>query len=280
MPVIALTVSIVAYKSDAQIFLRTMESLCVAVGHARQQHNLQVALYIIDNETRDHANLDQAREFFAGDRQSSFEKLVLKGSDCNLGYGRGHNLAVFDAAADYYLVLNPDVIMEEQAISKALTCMQENPWAAVVGPRGQSPEGKPLYLCKRFPRVFDLFLRGFAPGWLRRRFVAHLSRYEMHELGLASTQVDGVPIVSGCCMLIRGGLLQRAGGFDERYFLYFEDFDLSLRLSLFGSNVYLPTMGIVHYGGHAARKGLWHILLFIRSAARFYSDYGWRWFRY
>lgn len=279
-PLLRLTVSIVVYKSDAQLFRRTLESLCAAIVRARQQHNLNASLYIIDNDARHHANINQAKAFFASAQQSCFDKLALTVTPLNLGYGRGHNRAIRDSQADYYLVLNPDVVMEEDALCRALSCMMENSGTAIVSPHGVGPEGEPLYLCKRFPLVFVLFLRGFAPDWVRRRFGGHLSRYEMHELGLASCAVDGVPIVSGCCMLVRGALLQRVGGFDERYFLYFEDFDLSLRLGNLGTNVYLPTMKIIHYGGSAARKGLWHILLFIRSAVRFYSDYGWRWFRY
>lgn len=276
---IKITVSIVAYRSDADQFQKTIVSLSQAVKKAKREANLLVSLYIIDNEVKAHANLNQARDYFSSAGNEPFHEVVLSVSPSNLGYGRGHNVAIHQTSADYYLVLNPDVVMDEGALSLALRCMEGTPRAAVVAPRGESPEGGPLYLCKRFPFVFDLFLRGFAPSWLRRRFEGHVARYEMHDLHESREMVFDVPIVSGCCMLLRGSFVTQLGGFDERYFLYFEDFDLSLRLSNVGSNVYLPTMRIIHYGGSAARKGLWHILLFGRSAIRFYSQYGWRWFR-
>jgi GT2 family glycosyltransferase len=59
--------------------------------------------------------------------------------------------------------------------------------------------------------------------------------------------------------------------------LNFEDFDLSLRLGQHGKLAFLPSMRIVHAGGHAARKGLRHITLFIRSGFRFFKQWGWRW---
>lgn len=277
---IKVTISIVAYCSDADRFQKTIDSLRHSVRHAKSQANLLVSLYIIDNEVKSHANLNQARAYFSHGNSDPFDEVVLSVSPSNLGYGRGHNVAILESPADYYLVLNPDVVMDEEALGLALQCMEDNPQVAAVTPRGESPEGEPLYLCKRFPLVFDLFLRGFSPIWLRSHFQRYVARYEMHELREAQKAVFDVPIVSGCCMLLRGNMLRQLGGFDERYFLYFEDFDLSLRLGSIGSNVYLPAMKIVHYGGHAARKGLWHILLFGRSAMRFYSQYGWRWFRY
>ena len=79
-------------------------------------------------------------------------------------------------------------------------------------------------------------------------------------------------------MLIRGAALRAVGGFDERYFLYFEDFDLSLRLAGQGAVEYLPAMVVRHYGGGSAAKGWRHRWLFLRSGVRFFSDHGWRWF--
>ena len=66
-------------------------------------------------------------------------------------------------------------------------------------------------------------------------------------------------------------------GFDEDFFLYFEDYDLSLRLASRGHLSYQPAVRIVHHGGFAARKGWRHLRLFAASALRFFSRHGWRW---
>jgi len=67
------------------------------------------------------------------------------------------------------------------------------------------------------------------------------------------------------------------GGFADAFFLYFEDFDLSLRAAAAGRLAYVPSVRIVHHGGHAARKGLRHVFLFVGSAMTFFGRHGWRW---
>jgi GT2 family glycosyltransferase len=125
--------------------------------------------------------------------------------------------------------------------------------------------------------LLDLALRGFAPIWLKNWFARRLNNYEMHELAAMSEPVSNVDIVSGCYMLLRSDAFKAVNGFDERFFLYFEDFDLSLRIRSEGEVVYLPSMEIAHYGGSAAKKGFTHITLFAQSAWKFYQRHGWRW---
>jgi GT2 family glycosyltransferase len=79
-------------------------------------------------------------------------------------------------------------------------------------------------------------------------------------------------------MICRSKEVLNAGGFDPHYFLYFEDFDLSLRLKDQGKLVFHPGMKIIHGGGHAARKGISHIIHFVRSALRFFNTHGWKWY--
>jgi len=138
-------------------------------------------------------------------------------------------------------------------------------------------DGRVQYLCKRVPTVFDLFLRGFAPGWLRRRFAARMARYEMQDV-IGDAVVWDPPLVSGAFMFFRTDVLRRLGGFDRRFFLYFEDYDLCLRAARETRIAYVPTVKVVHHGGHAAKKGLRHIRMFMQGAALFFRLHGWRWF--
>ena len=93
-----------------------------------------------------------------------------------------------------------------------------------------------------------------------------------------SNVASPVEIVSGCCMLCRTTALQQVSGFDPDFFLYFEDFDLSLRLGKLGDVVYLPSMRVRHGGGNAATKGGNHQRYFVRSALRFFNKNGWKLF--
>ena len=115
------------------------------------------------------------------------------------------------------------------------------------------------------------------PEIVKRLFCERLARYEMQGLS-ESGATEGIPIVSGCFMLCRNSVLAEVGGFDSRYFLYFEDFDFSLRLGTVAGIAYLPNVRIRHLGGQTSKKGPWHVLMFIRSGFRFFSTHGWRWF--
>lgn len=193
----------------------------------------------------------------------------------NIGYGRGHNLSILQVSSDYHLVLNPDVTLSAESLVQGLQYLQQTPHVVALSPAVSDGEGNKQYVCKRFPSVLDFLLRGFAPEFIRRLFTKRLSRYEMRELSEQSASTD-IPIISGCFMLFRTSVLRGVQGFDERYFLYFEDFDLSLRVHARGALAYLPAMHITHLGGHSARKGLGHIRMFARSGVRFYNTHGWK----
>jgi GT2 family glycosyltransferase len=77
-------------------------------------------------------------------------------------------------------------------------------------------------------------------------------------------------------MLCRTDALKAVQGFDDKYFLYFEDFALSIKLREIGKISYLSSMKIQHFGGEASRKGLKHIYYFLSSAFKFYQEFGWK----
>lgn len=193
----------------------------------------------------------------------------------NIGYGRGHNLSILQSSSDYHLVLNPDVTLSDETLVQGLQYMKQTPQVVALSPAVRDGAGNRQYVCKRFPTVLDFLLRGFAPGFLKSMFSRRLARYEMRDLSDESASTN-IPIISGCFMLFRTAVLHAVSGFDENYFLYFEDFDLSLRVHDKGALAYLPSMHIVHLGGHSARKGFAHIRMFARSGIRFYNTHGWK----
>ncbi len=199
---------------------------------------------------------------------------VLSGHG-NVGFGRGNNLALERAQSDLHLVMNPDVEVDAGALAAAVAAFGEHPDVGLVAPAVFGGTGERQYLCKRYPSVWILFLRGFAPAFLRERFRSTLHDYEMRD-AIGEQFVKGVPIASGCFLLGRTALLQKLGGFDPRYFMYFEDFDLSLRAGREAALAYVPGARIVHHGGEAAGKGVKHVAWFARSAWRFFSRHGWR----
>lgn len=277
-PLPDLCVSVVLYHSELARLDETLNTLLLAVQSARSAGCLgRVTLAVVDNSVC--GDYHRALQQHLG-RQPwveygiNYEVLEMP---VNAGYGAGHNEALQRYSADLYLVLNPDVATAADALQQGCEYLREHPRVAMVCPRGESGDGSPAYLSKRLPTVLVLALRAFAPALLQRPFAHRLAHYEMHDLHAAGLPAP-VPLASGCFMLARGAALRAVGGFDTRYFLYFEDFDLSLRLAAQGAIEYLPMMVVRHYGGGSAAKGWRHRWWFLSSGLRFFRDHGWRWF--
>ncbi|HOW61674.1 MAG TPA: glycosyltransferase [Candidatus Contendobacter sp.] len=271
---IRLDISIVTYDPDLALLARVLEHLGRAVRHARQQGWLNEArLALVDNGPGSSWREPLQRVLNTAALPAAINLLSGHG---NVGYGAGHNLALQTGDGDVCLILNPDVLVEADALSAGLAFLTAHPEAGLITPAAWGGDGQRQYLGKRYPTVLDLALRGFAPGRLRRQFQRRLDRYELRDQTGDSVFWDP-PIASGCFMLCRRAALDRVGGFRPEYFLYFEDFDLSLRLAPVTRLVYVPAVQIVHLGGNAARKGVQHIGLFLRAAALFFNRHGWRW---
>jgi GT2 family glycosyltransferase len=270
-----LGISVVIYHADPGLLRQTIESLRVALDRARSTDLLAGAdLWLVDNGSTDAEAVDGLVESALGPPVDWLFLEVLRGHG-NVGYGRGHDLALARGDDVYHLVLNPDVILASDALVEGLRYLGAHPAVGMVAPEVRGPAGERQFLCKRYPSVLVLALRGFAPEWLRRRFRRRLEHYEMRDLR-GDAPATGIPIASGCFMLARGAALRAVGGFSPRYFLYFEDFDLSLRLRRVADIAYVPAVRIVHSGGETARKGWRHQRLFFRSALTFFTTHGWR----
>jgi GT2 family glycosyltransferase len=265
VPPPTLTVSIVTYRPDLALFDATLRKLSLSMAAARNAGLLRaVNLVLIDN-TGERATADAVVRLGA----AHFENSAV-----TMTYLHGH--VMHGGNTHYHLVLNPDVELAEDALSTALRFFNEHAEIGAIVPAVFRPDSQREYLCKRYPSVLDLALRGFAPQPLRRLFRKRLERYEMRDV-IADAVVSPVPVMSGSFMLVRRKAIEATGGFDPGFFLYFEDFDWSVRLNRVTQTAYLPSARVVHHGGGAARKGLRHVAYFTRSAARFFNKHGWKW---
>ncbi|ASV84533.1 glycosyltransferase like 2 family protein [Ochrobactrum quorumnocens] len=257
-----LTISIVTFKPDLDELKKTLDSLKFAL---KEFVPGTFSITIVDNSVNNDVVSFLSREY-------QDLPLILVYGHGNIGFGRAHNIAM-QQMGEFHLILNPDIQLDPDALINAVAFMRANENCGLLSPRTAWPNGQRQYLCKRYPAVFDLMLRGFAPKIIRSLFSVRLAQYEMQ----AETQNAvywNPPIVSGCFMLFRSATLKTTGGFSHNFFLYFEDFDLSLRSRKIADTAYVPTVRVVHAGGHASKKGFWHIKVFIQSATTFYRCYG------
>lgn len=269
----ALSVAIVTHAPDPRLLARTLASVAEAIAVARGHGTLgEAKVQVVDNGPDGLAPTlaSLAEAALARAPGTAFELVTGQG---NVGFGRGHNLALAQAAADCHLVLNPDVEVAREAIDAGLRYLAAHPEVGAITPSVHGADGEREYLVKGWPSPGVLFVRGFVPRFLHGPFRRRLDAYELRHLDWEREQ-SPVTIASGCFLLCRTRALQAVGGFDPGYFLYFEDFDLTLRLSKVTTVAYCPQVRIVHHGGKAATKGLRHIAWFLKSARRFFAAHG------
>lgn len=209
------------------------------------------------------------------ERLSADADFFLTNSD-NPGYGRAVNrlVARLDQLPPYLGVLNTDLSWSQGTFEPLLGWLEQNPDVTLAVPQILDEEGTPQKLCKRHPTVLGLFSRRFLPqackpSWLKRYdrwyVMANQDYREMFE----------APYLSGCCMLLKTDAFLRAGGFDERYFLYLEDADLTRTLARDGRCVHLPLAAVVHGWGRGNYRNLRLMLVNLCSAWHYFRKWGW-----
>jgi GT2 family glycosyltransferase len=268
--------SVVTYRSDCRLLSSLIDSLIRAIARAGSEFRLEAEIVCVinDSERRAIESVLSTLERCDGGLPGHVRISVVEGHG-NVGYGAGQNRALQRVTSDYHMILNPDVCLDERALLESLRYLQEHPEVAMLVPQGFDVHNEYARLAKRHPTLLVLLLRALAvpssSGLLGRRVARYTYGGE-----LPCDTPKSIVLASGCCMLCRTEMLRKVNGFDERYFLYFEDYDLSLRIKLCGEIVELPQARITHYGGHTARRDIRHVLHFLRSGVRFFNQYGWR----
>lgn len=193
----------------------------------------------------------------------------------NLGYGKGHNIAInkADGISKYHLVINADVNFDPIVLKKALDYMEANPDVGMLSPRIKLLTGEMQYFCRLLPTPFDLFARRFLPGFLKPFFKNRLDNYLLLNKDY-STQMN-IPNLPGCFMFMRQSILKTVGGFDESFFMYVEDIDLTRRLHEVSQTMYYPDIVIEHGLARGSYSFSKLTLYHIRSAIYYFNKWGW-----
>lgn len=185
----------------------------------------------------------------------------------NLGYGSGHNFGITKALKEnyrYHVVLNPDIYFKVDVITPMITWMSHNDNIGLMMPQVLNPDSSIQFLPKLLPSPIDLLLR---------KINLNLTNYELKNI--EQSIIYNTPILSGCFTLINLELVKQIGFYDDKYFLYFEDWDFSRRVHLKYKTIYFPKVSIFHAYQSNANKNLNHFLYFVRSAIRYFNKWGW-----
>lgn len=211
----------------------------------RALNGIDVEVFVVDNQSTD-GSVEMVGE--------KFPQAKLIANTNNVGFARANNQAVKLATGKYILYLNPDTIVAEDCFSKCLDYMEANPKVGALGPK--LIDGKGIFLPES--------KRGFPSAWVAFCKISGLSslfknskRFNQYHQGfLPEDETNEVDVLVGCFMFCRKKTIDEVGSFDETYFMYGEDIDLSYQIHKGGyKNVYFPETTVIHYKGESTKKG-------------------------
>lgn len=193
----------------------------------------------------------------------------------NLGYGVSHNIALRNVIAinsDYHIILNPDVYFDPKIIDSIVHFMEQNRDVVNVLPKVYYPNGEIQYLAKKLPNPIIMFARRFLP---MIGIIKHMNdNYELRHSGYDTTL--NVPCLSGCFMFLRLSVIKKNSlFFDNRFFMYYEDYDLNRRCHRVGKTIFFPKVTIIHNHAREAYTNKKLLLVFILSTFKYFNKYGW-----
>lgn len=197
--------------------------------------------------------------------RNKFPQVNLIENKENLGFSRANNQALIRVRGEYVLILNPDTVLEEETIRKCVLFMDSHPEAGALGVKMINGKGQFLPESKRaLPTPAVAFYKMFG---LAKLFPNSQKFGKYHLTYLDTDKIHAVEILSGAFMFIRKEALDKAGIFDEDFFMYGEDIDLSYRITKEGYlNYYYPETTIIHYKGESTKKSsINYVLMFYKA---------------
>jgi GT2 family glycosyltransferase len=254
-----INISIVLYKNNLVKIQETVQN-CL-------NENLDGTIYLVDNseseELRIISNVDQRINYIF--------------NNSNLGYGKAHNIAIRKSIFEnvkYHLVMNPDISFDNGVLRLLYDFMENNTQVGLVMPKVLYPNGDMQYLRKLLPTPLNLFGRRF---FNFRYFKKFIERYnEIYETRFVDyDKTIEAPYLSGCFMFMRTKILKRIGLFDERFFMYLEDTDLSRRIHNVAKTIYYPQVYVYHGFEKGSFKDFKLFKFHVASTIRYFNKWGW-----
>lgn len=252
-----INVSIVLYNPDFKKLVETLN--CVL-----QIKNLN-KIYIIDNSEN-----DKVSKYIL----SLSDIIIYKHSGSNLGFGKAHNIALkesYNSSVKLHLIVNPDIFFEGAIVDKIAIYLKENKDVALLMPKILNYNYSIQFLPKLLPSPLSILSRSLSKKV--SLFEKSLHKYELRFVD--KDTIYQTPVISGCFQVLNISALRGQELFDESFFMYFEDWDLSRRLSVQYKTIYFPLVSVLHHYESGANKSLKLFFVFLRSAILYFNKWGW-----
>jgi len=221
-----------------------------------------IDIIIVDNNSYDGSVKEITKKY---------KDITVVQNNENVGFGKAVNQAAKKAKGDYFLILNPDTIIEETTISTFVNYLDYNPKVGMLGPKIVNSDGSIQKGCKRsfptisvaLPKILGLDKIFPNSKWTGKYNLNYLDADKIHK----------VEAISGSCMFIKSNLFNKIGGFDEQYFMFGEDLDLCYQVYQYDYEIhYLPTTQIMHYQGESVKSAPFDSLNAFYNAMMIFSD--------
>ncbi len=248
-----ITVSIVTYKTEISELGKCLTSL---------SSPLVRRVFVVDN----------SRQQSIADYCKKIDKVEYIGSD-NVGYGAGHNIAIRKAeklGMKYHLVLNSDVYFGEDVLLGLVEYMDKNEDVAQVQPNIVYPDGTLQYGCRLLPSPLNLISRRFLFHDLAVRI-----NHEFMLYGFDHKSPMDLPYHQGSFMFFRTKCFDKVGLFDERFFMYPEDIDITRRMHKHYRTMFWPGVTVVHAHRAASYKSLRMLAIHSYNMIKYFNKWGW-----
>lgn len=191
----------------------------------------------------------------------------------NVGFGKAHNMAIksaIDNGYKYHFVVNPDIFYNKDVVEEMIAYMDSNPNVGQMMPKILYPNGSKQYLPKLAPTPWLLF-------WRKMKFPSFVHNHVMQKFEMREMKDDrpyDVVCLSGCFSVLRLEVIEKVGGYDSRYFMYFEDTDLARRIHSQYRTVYYPMVSVYHKYAHGAQKSYKLFMTFVCSCLKYFMKWG------
>jgi len=225
----------------------------------------------VDNASTEHESVEYM------EKMAEKGKMKLIKSPKNVGFAAGNNLGAKAARGKYVLILNPDIFVNENSVQKMVDYMDSHPDVGVIGPKLVYPNDDVQDSCRRHMKFSDLVIKR---TFLKKLplFKKRVEKYTMEDFD--HSQVQEVDLLVGACLMIPRKVYEEVGGFDDRYFLFMEDFDLCREIAKAGHKVvYFADTQVTHNHKRLSGGSLFKLLsrkvfwIHVMSALRYF----WKW---
>lgn len=248
------TVSVVLYENNVEEISKLISSF--------SKCSIKI-IYFIDNSPSDYLKCITNKD----------ARIKYVHNKSNVGFGVAHNMAIKESmllGADFHFIVNPDIYFVEDVLSPMVYFMSNNGDVGMMMPKILNDDGSIQYMPKLLPNPLSIIMRKFKwPYFYYKKFI------NKYELRFKRDSIFNTPVLSGCFTLLRISAIKEVGLYDDSFFMYFEDWDLSRRMHKKYKTIYFPEVSVYHGYDSGASKSRTLFKIFVKSAITYFNKWGW-----